>query len=183
MKNKGFTLVEVLAVIVILALLASLAVVAISRYRAKADETDRIELKSSIETSYNNYRSSFLDSRYDKDLTTDEIKNNNWSFFKDLSYNGKRIQSSDIESMIVSMKIKGDLLTNPEYIKEGNPADDGVCVIKSTFDEDGNLVNACVSPSSPSNEELLCVKVELEKGGVIIDDFNDEKSLCHYWSS
>ena len=42
MKNKGFTLIEVLATIVIIGLLSSVAIIGVSRYRKQVDEKEKI---------------------------------------------------------------------------------------------------------------------------------------------
>ena len=56
MKNKGFTLVEILAVIVILGILTTMVSIAVTRYRKDADEKDLLNLHDAIQTSFTNYR-------------------------------------------------------------------------------------------------------------------------------
>ena len=57
MKKKGFTIVELLAVIVILGVLGSIATVAVGRYRAEVTKKELINLKGLISDSYDTYRS------------------------------------------------------------------------------------------------------------------------------
>ena len=56
MKNKGFTLVEILAVIVILGILTTMASLAVTRYRREADQKDLLNLHDALQTSFDNYR-------------------------------------------------------------------------------------------------------------------------------
>lgn len=56
MKNKGFTIVELMAVIVILGILSSMAMISVSRYRKDVRDTDLVELHQTIDAAYDKYR-------------------------------------------------------------------------------------------------------------------------------
>ena len=57
MKNKkGFTLIEVLAVIVLLGILVSVATVGVSKYRKDVDEKERYSIRQTIKAAFTNYR-------------------------------------------------------------------------------------------------------------------------------
>ncbi len=132
MKNKGFTLIEILAVIVILGIVASIAMISVSRYRSEANKRDLINLYSALETSYNNYRLSVLNKG---DMPEDEIFIKNGKlyeddgfinektdidaksvlrFFSDLAYSGDALASEKLEIIIVN-RDKGKLIGNTNY--------------------------------------------------------------------
>ena len=56
MKRKGFTLVEILAVVVILGLISGIAIISVTRYRAKALENERESIRGSVKAAFGNYR-------------------------------------------------------------------------------------------------------------------------------
>lgn len=118
MKNKGFTLVEILAVIVILGLLATMAGLSITRYRKQVDEKDLLNLHSAIKTSFANYRTVLAQSGEVIDSIT--ISSGSTTpfdrYFEDLSYNGERLSKEDLEGTKIELKNKGTVLYNPEYI-------------------------------------------------------------------
>ena len=60
MKNKGFTIMELMAVIVILGILSTLAVVSVSKYRQTVKEKELVNLHSTIESAYDKYRSNTI---------------------------------------------------------------------------------------------------------------------------
>lgn len=55
-NNKGFTLVELIAVIVLLALLSTIAVVSVNRYKTRSIENERISLRQSVISTFGIYR-------------------------------------------------------------------------------------------------------------------------------
>lgn len=193
MKNKGFTLVEMLAVIVILGLLSSIAMISYTRYRQEVREKELINLYSTIEVAYDKYRSDLLmkGEDYEKTLT---IKNMDVAifnkYFSKLSYDGKYLTKEELGGTTFSLKIKGDLLKKETYnTTDGDFVSDGTCQIKAA-EESGNDVDTskyeCEKDGSgnsvPSKEELLCVKVK--KGSdTLIDDYVDgsKRPLCKYF--
>ena len=55
-NNKGFTLVELIAVIVILALLSTIAVVSVTRYKQRAIENEKVTLRQNVISTFGIYR-------------------------------------------------------------------------------------------------------------------------------
>lgn len=133
MKNKGFTLIEVLAVIVILGVISTIAMISITRYRKEADDKDLANLYSAVQTSYDNYRLNVLsngeepensfvikDGKVYKEDGTTEISNSNiLMFFNDLAYSGNPLKSDEIE-VTIKNRVKGDLLNKEAYKEEIN---------------------------------------------------------------
>ena len=72
MKNKGFTIVELMAIIVILGILSTIAIVGVSRYRKEVRDKELIQLHSTIEAAYDTYRQGQM-GKYEKDITIDVI--------------------------------------------------------------------------------------------------------------
>lgn len=60
-NRKGFTLVELLAVIVIISILVGLVVSSVSRYKNKAEEKEKKILRQNIISIFNNYRMEMLE--------------------------------------------------------------------------------------------------------------------------
>ena len=60
-NRKGFTLVELLAVIVIISILVGLVVSSVSRYKNKAEEKEKKILRQNIISIFNNYRIEILE--------------------------------------------------------------------------------------------------------------------------
>lgn len=56
LNNKGFTLIEILAVVTIMGVLSTIAIVSLSRYREKARQLDYDSLAKSAATAMDNYR-------------------------------------------------------------------------------------------------------------------------------
>lgn len=55
-NRKGFTLTELLAVIVIISILVGIVVTSVSRYKNKAEEKEKQTLRQNIISIFNNYR-------------------------------------------------------------------------------------------------------------------------------
>lgn len=88
-NRKGFTLVELLAVIVIISILVGLVVSSVSRYKNKAEEKEKKILRQNIISIFNNYRIEMLeegkvikqgDKYFISNMDSDAI----------INYNGKR---------------------------------------------------------------------------------------------
>ena len=201
MKNKGFTLVEMLAVIVILGLLSSIAMISYTRYRQEVREKELINLYSTIEVAYDKYRSDFLmkGEGYAETLTIDKMDVGTFNkYFSKLSYDGKYLTQEELRDTTFSLKIKGDLLDIPSYTNnrdETTYANEGTCQIKTAEEAgDGNsdavntLKYECEKDDNgvpiPSKEELLCVTVK-RGSDTLIDDYaeNIKRPLCKYFRS
>lgn len=200
MNKKGFTITELLAVIVILGVLTSLASVGVTRYRHSVREKELINLHSTIETGFDDYRSKRILSGDSVPNELDLCQNGNLSF--DITYNGKRLNcgtgNSDvnIKHAVVSTKIKGDLLSDSKYrdvrTTEENYIEDGTCIVESKREpiKEGDtitgyeLVKKCKGEASyeASKEEITCIYLETESE-VLIDDYNDDNSMCRYWGN
>lgn len=200
MKNKGFTLVEMLAVIVILGLLSSIAMISYTRYRQEVREKELINLYSTIEVAYDKYRSDLLmkGEDYKETLIISEMENETFNkYFSKLSYDGKYLTKQELEGTTFSLKIKGDLLNKSNYTgknDETSYVNDGTCQIKTAEESgDGNsdakniLEPECEKGGNdaliPSKEELLCVKVQ-RGSDTLIDDYaeNSKRPLCEYFN-
>ena len=202
MKNKGFTLVEMLAVIVILGLLSSIAMISYTRYRQEVREKELINLYSTIEVAYDKYRSDLLmkGEDYEKDLKISEMEPEIFNkYFCKLSYDGKYLTKEELGGTTFSLEIKGDLLKKPTYINDRKNDDDfvsdGTCQIKAKETEEAGDGNSDVVNTSkyecekdgddspiPSKEELLCVTVKRDSD-TLINDYDDgsKRPLCKYF--
>lgn len=88
-NRKGFTLVELLAVIVIIGILVGLVVTSVSRYKSKAEEKEKQTLRQNIISIFNNYRIEMLENGENvKQKTNYEISNMDSDAI--INYNGKR---------------------------------------------------------------------------------------------
>lgn len=204
MKKKGFTIVELLAVIVILGVLGSIATVAVGRYRAEVTKKELINLKGLISDSYDTYRN---DSYTDYEVPEDEVEFTNqngeydkvvYSYFSDLSFDGERLTLKKLYGSKFKLVSKGILLANSDYLSSANEekmVKDGTCVIKADDQGlveggDGNnndihtFKKTCVKDENgkpkPALEETLCIKLVVD-GKVLIDDYSDENNLCKYF--
>lgn len=84
MNKKGFTLVELIAVIVVIGLLATITFASVTRYRKQFNEKEVKALRQSMVGSFQNYRV------YHTVLKNIEVDVNNLEFDQSLSYNEKR---------------------------------------------------------------------------------------------
>lgn len=80
-NNKGFTLVELIAVVVILGLLGSITMVSVSHYRANVNEKEKTALRSTIIGAFQIYRTNITVSE-NSPLALSELK-----FSRELSFN------------------------------------------------------------------------------------------------
>ena len=88
-NRKGFTLTELLAVIVIISILVGLVVTSVSRYKSKAEEKEKKTLRQNIISIFNNYRIEMLENgEIVKQKTDYEISNMDSDAI--INYNGKK---------------------------------------------------------------------------------------------
>ena len=143
MNKKGFTLVEILAVIVILAVLAGIATMSVTRYQALVREKEAVHLHSEIESNYSNL---ILN---DKANDSGKVRFCSRGYIiMSISYDGKRLgcrndNNADIRlnngSYLIS-KNKGDLLNNSAYREAAQARtevkdEDGQVVKRKTLEE------------------------------------------------
>lgn len=209
MKNKGFTIMELMAVIVILGILSTLAVVGVTKYRQTVKEKELVNLHSTIESAYDKYRSNTImsgGSAYKEiDFNNNNIEDEDFNkyfnkYFSDFTYSGNRLTKSDLEGSVFSLNIKGDLLDNDSYIRDTENSEtvfvkDGTCLVGSEISEVTSedptqakeIVKSCKENGDnfiPSQEEILCIKLVVNDE-VLINDFYKDKSmqpLCVYFA-
>ena len=124
MTKKGFTLVEMLAVVIMLGLISSIAMVSISRQRAMVSEKEKDALRSTITSALQIYRT--------KNTVEPEAKVNLGvlSFTNNLSYSKVICSDEDLDASYVSYVYNVD--------ENNNPTREEVMCIK--FVCDGNVV-------------------------------------------
>lgn len=204
MKNKGFTLVELLAVIVILGILSSLALIGVTRYRQKVNEKELVNLHSTIEAAYDKYRSDLLMSGGNP-KTDFEVSDNNENktvfnkYFSEFSYSGSILTKEELKGSTFAIKVKGALIGDTNYMNDNlgniNQAylDDGICIPESSPNTqesvETSISNSCKLEEDntpiPSKEEILCIKL-LRNNEVLINDYDKDKSmqpLCVYFAN
>lgn len=201
MKNKGFTIMELMAVIVILGILTTLAAVGVTKYRQTVKEKELVNLHSTIESAYDKYRSNTIMSggSASKKIDFNKIENKVFNkYFSDFTYSGNRLTKSDLEYSVFSLNIKGDLLDNDNYMDgkdEKNFVNDGTCLVGSKISDDTSedtdqtkeIVKKCKRNGDnfiPSQEEILCIKLVVNDE-ILINDFEKGKSmrpLCVYFA-
>lgn len=204
MKNKGFTIMELMAVIVILGILSTLAVVGVTKYRQTVKEKELVNLHSTIESAYDKYRSNTIMSggSASKEIDFNNIEDDDIfnKYFSDFTYSGNRLTKSDLEGSVFSLNIKGDLLDNDSYIRDTENSEtvfvkDGTCLVGSEISEVTSedptqakeIVKSCKENGDsfiPSQEEILCIKLVVNNEE-LINDFDIDKSmqpLCVYFA-
>ena len=204
MKNKCFTLVELMAVIVILGILSSLAVIGVTRYRQEVNKKELVNLHSTIEAAYDKYRSDLLMSGGNPKADFEVTQNSDITtifdkYFSEFSYSGSRLTREELMGSTFAIKVKGDLIGNTDYINANNEninqayLDDGICIPDSEVNyEDGKTTSSPISTTCkfaeegnpiPSKEEILCIVLK-RKGEDLINDYDPDKSmqpLCQYF--
>lgn len=206
MNKRGFTLVELLSVIVILGILCSVATMEVFRYKRFTNEKEVVNLRATIEECYDNYRNRTILSGYDYQKSLDFSGNSDIfkKYFGELSYNGNRLEFKDIEFKL-DLKVKGDLIADRStyacYNNRENVdyAKDKTCIVETKIetevDSDGNkkLTSSCKEGFLPSKDEVLCISLKLtgDNGKVLLDDlgkFNgvsgaNKENLCYYFAA
>ncbi len=120
MNKKGFTFVELLAVIVILSIITTLTVVSYKHYAKQAKEDELIALRGTVESAYNNYRSKML---YTNGIVNNEVKfgflvENNY-IPKNFNYNDVKFSANDLSDSKIKVVTKGEML-NETYLNGGS---------------------------------------------------------------
>ena len=198
MKNKGFTIVELMAVIVILGILSSMAMISVSRYRKDVRDTDLVELHQTIDAAYDKYRQDNLikGASYEKVLTFDTMNTDTFNtYFSEFTFDGKRLTKKELEGSMLNLVSKGKLLKNSKYRnsvnnREDKYVEDGACLVESTVTTNGTsqIKKSCKRDSDrnimPSQEEILCIVIR-RGDDTIIDDYSNDKNLtqrplCNY---
>ena len=164
MKKKGFTLVEVLAVIIILGLLSSIAIVSIGRYRQKALEDEKKSVRGSIVSAYNNYRITQPVKKAKLDKTTYKLE--------ELSAEKGNITSLSELTFDKALKYDGKLCNLSEsYV---------YYVVQGDFGKTATIDDFHTGESSTisSKAEEVCVYLECD-GKVVVDDTIKDESYCN----
>lgn len=191
MKNKGFTIVELMAVIVILGILSSMALISVSKYRKDVRDTDLVELHQTIDAAYDKYRQDNLikGASYKTNLTFKDMNTDTFNtYFSEFTFDGKRLTKKELEGSMLNLVSKGELLNNPKYRNSVNNnkdkyVEDGACLVESTvtkIDETSQIKKSCKRDSDgnimPSQEEILCIVIK-RGDDTIIDDYSNDKNL------
>lgn len=205
MKNKGFTIVELLAVIVILGILSTIALVSVSRYRKDARDMDLTELHSSIEATYDKYRQDMIMKGQvpeTKIKFATSMKDEEKSYFGEFTFDGKRLTQEELTGSTITLVKKGDLLNKDSYTRqlsndeerEEQYIKDGACLIETSIKTTGKtqeIVKKCKKDSEKnpisSEEEMLCIKIMRNNDEIINDFSNDtglsQRPLCKYFQN
>lgn len=191
MKNKGFTIVELMAVIVILGILSSMAMISVSKYRKDVRDTDLVELHQTIDAAYDKYRQDNLikGASYKKELTFEGMNNDTFNtYFSEFTFDGKRLTKNELKGSMLNLEKKGALLSNDNYKTNVNSSEDkyvedGACLVESTvttINETSQIKKSCKKDSDknimPSQEEILCIVIK-RGDDTIIDDYSNDKNL------
>ena len=197
MKNKGFTIVELMAVIVILGILSSMAMISVSRYRKDVRDTDLVELHQTIDAAYDKYRQDNLikGASYKENLTFEGMDNDTFNtYFSEFTFDGKRLTKKELEGSMLNLVSKGGLLLNNNYktsVKnnEDKYVEDGACLVESTvtkIDVTSQIKKSCKKNSNgnimPSQEEILCIVIKRD-GKYIINDYSSDENLKDRYAS
>lgn len=88
MKNKGFTLVEMLAVIALLAIIGTITAVSVKNIKKNQDEENKLNVISAILTGARNYiTENSISIRNNQEIEISELKKNRYVDFDEEKYN------------------------------------------------------------------------------------------------
>lgn len=149
MNKKGFTFVELLAVIVILSIITTLTVVSYRNYTKQAKEKELVAVRETIESAYNNYRTKNL---YNGGTVKDTITLSELVSLgyipKGFNYNKEQFSSDDLGASSITVVKKGSVINNYLYdtnnmqnCKFGEMVKYGICkteVDDTSISIDGN---------------------------------------------
>ena len=191
MNKKGFTFVELLAVIVILSIITTLTVVSYRNYTKQAKEKELVAVRETIESAYNNYRTKNL---YNGGTVKDTITLSELVSLgyipKGFNYNKEQFSSDDLKDSSITVVKKGRDINNylnggsckfGEMLKygicktevddtsisiDGNNIDTDSMTFKCVTDDAGSLTNYCTDNGKkvivyPSEDDAFCLKVVL----------------------
>jgi len=156
--NKGFTLIEVLAVVSLLAILITVATVSILRYRKDVNEKELTTLRSTIKSSFENYRfrhsvSSGKDNKVSLNLS-------NLGLINRISYNNVKFKDDDLNKSFIYYVVKDwEKVKKTTVIEVGDGS-------QCDRDENNNPIL--------SEDKRYCFHTE------ILDDASQEEVYCIY---
>ena len=168
MKNKkGFTIIELLAVVVVLALLSTFVGMSISRYRIDARNKERNILRATLIDEFNNYRVANSDKYLNN--TIKYSYNNDSDFANLLMHPNKEVDKvylakkisfnkntcNNIENSYITYFNKKDRLSSIDKISDDSITEEMKTKLKEKLES--------------SNEEVYCVYFYCE-GELVIDD-------------
>jgi prepilin-type N-terminal cleavage/methylation domain-containing protein len=159
MNKKGFTFVELLAVIVILSIITTLTVVSYRSYTKKAKEKELVAVRETIESAYNNYRTKTLYNGGDviESISLSDLE----GYIPDgFNYNKEQFTSEDLAKSSIKVVKKGSVIN--KYFDGGKCNFDemirlGICKTEIddtkidvngndiTFDEKDGSVFKCIT--------------------------------------
>ena len=155
MKNKkGFTIIELLAVVVVLALLSTVVGMSISRYRIDAKNKERNILRATLIDEFNNYRVANSD-KYLNNTIKYSYNNDSDKVYlaKKISFN--KNTCNNIENSYITYFNKKDRLSSIDKISDDSITEEMKTKLKEKL--------------KSSNEEVYCVYFYCE-GELVIDD-------------
>ncbi len=155
MKNKkGFTIIELLAVVVVLALLSTVVGMSISRNRIDARNKERNILRATLIDEFNNYRIVNSDKYLNNKLYYTYTNDNNKVYLaKKISFN--KNTCNNIGNSYITYFKKKDRLSSIDKINDDSITEEMKTKLKEKLEF--------------SNEEVYCVYFYCE-GELVIDD-------------
>lgn len=164
-NNKAFTIVELIAVVLILGILSSIAVMSVSRIRHQANTKEIESLRSSIIDAFNDYR---IDNSVSKNKN---INISNLEFDKGLTFNNNKCTLDNEDT--IKYIVKGDYYST---VNDNDRLKYGVCMTETKVN---GTKTETKCTETPSKAEGFCIKLVCN-GVTVIDDYEDATSLCKY---
>lgn len=191
MNKKGFTFVELLAVIVILSIITTLTVVSYRSYTKKAKEKELVAVRETIESAYNNYRTKTL---YNGGTVEESISLSDLveqGYIPDgFNYNKEQFTSDNLNNSTIKVVKKGSVIN--EYLNGGKCEFDkmirlGICKTEIddtkidvngndiTFDEKDGSVFKCITKDA-GTLDTYCT----DNGKNVIVIPSEDDAFCIY---